>query len=147
MLKTESKKTQTQSSWNSTKQFQQQSLDVVYVSSLFCLLTETMDFFEDTEDMLTLYLVFHLVGIFSTCTNPILYGFLNDNFKKVWGINDLISKIKVVNLHWSKTFRKSAPTSDGCGIFSGASGKFYQNHTLLKFNQNGTLLIKRLKYK
>ena len=43
-----------------------------------------MDVFEDTEDMMTSYLVFHLIGISSTCTNPILYGFLNDNFKKVW---------------------------------------------------------------
>ena len=52
--------------------------------SLFCLVNETMDVFEDTEDMMTSYLVFHLIGISSTCTNPILYGFLNDNFKKVW---------------------------------------------------------------
>ena len=42
-----------------------------------------MDVFEDTDDMMTFYLLFHLIGISSTCTNPILYGFLNDNFKKV----------------------------------------------------------------
>ena len=55
----------------------------------------TMDLFEEMEDMLTFYLVFLLVGISSTCTNPIL----NDNLKKVPGLNDLISKIKVVDLY------------------------------------------------
>ena len=78
----------------------------MHVSSLFCLLTETMDLFEETEDMLTFYLVFHLIGISSTCTNPILYGFLNDNFKKVWGINNIISTVKIVNLHWSRLHPK-----------------------------------------
>ena len=53
----------------------------------------TMDLFEEMEDMLTFYLVFLLVGISSTCTNPIL------NLKKVRGLNDLISKIKVVDLY------------------------------------------------
>ena len=63
------------------------------------------DVFESSERMMTFYLVFHLVrksfvstlpfhllssfslttqvGMSSCCTNPILYGFLNDNFKKV----------------------------------------------------------------
>ena len=99
MPKAEPKKTQTQSSWNSRMLFQQQSLHAVHVSSLFCLLTETMDLFEETEDMLTFYLIFHLIGISSTCTNPILYGFLNENFKKVWGINNIISTVNIVNLH------------------------------------------------
>ena len=51
--------------------------------SLFCLVTEMTEVFESTESMMTVYLVFHLVGVSSCCTNPILYGFLNDNFQKV----------------------------------------------------------------
>ena len=101
MPKAEPKKTQTQSSWNSRMLFQQQSLHAVHVSSLFCLLTEAKDLFEEDKDMLTYYLVFHLIGISSTCTNPILYGFLNDNFKKVCCITNMISSIRIVNLHSS----------------------------------------------
>ena len=51
--------------------------------SLFCLVTEMTEVFESTESMMTVYLVFHLIGVSSCCTNPILYGFLNDNFQKV----------------------------------------------------------------
>ena len=49
--------------------------------------------FESTESMMTVYLVFHLIGVSSVCTNPILYGFLNDNFKRV-GPNKLAVKSK-----------------------------------------------------
>ena len=44
------------------------------------------------------YLVFHLIGVSSCCTNPILYGFLNDNFQKVmnlflsWKLTKEVSK-------------------------------------------------------
>ena len=66
--------------------------------SLFCLVTETTEVFEETEDMMTFYLVFHLIGISSTCTNPVLYGFLNDNFKKVLIVSIFNSIIKANNL-------------------------------------------------
>ena len=55
---------------------------VVFVS-LFCLVTEMTDLFDDTENMMAFFMLFHLIGVSSVCTNPILYGFLNDNFKKV----------------------------------------------------------------
>ena len=51
--------------------------------SLFCLVTEMTDLFDDTENMMAFFMLFHLIGVSSVCTNPILYGFLNDNFKKV----------------------------------------------------------------
>ena len=41
------------------------------------------DLFDDTENMMAFFMIFHLIGVSSVCTNPILYGFLNDNFKKV----------------------------------------------------------------
>ena len=30
--------------------------------------------------MMLAYMICHLVGVSSSCSNPILYGFLNDNF-------------------------------------------------------------------
>ena len=51
--------------------------------SLFCLVTEMTDLFDDTENMMAFFMLFHLIGVSSVCTNPILYGFLNDNYKKV----------------------------------------------------------------
>ena len=56
------------------------------------------DLFDDTENMMAFFMVFHLIGVSSVCTNPILYGFLNDNFKRV-GPNKLALKSK--HLHTS----------------------------------------------
>ena len=50
---------------------------------MFCLVAETTDVFDATENMMAFFMLFHLVGVSSVCTNPILYGFLNENFKKV----------------------------------------------------------------
>ena len=33
--------------------------------------------------MMLTFLICHMIGISSACTNPVLYGFLNDNFVKV----------------------------------------------------------------
>ena len=41
------------------------------------------------DNMMLYFLICHMVGVSSACTNPILYGFLNDNFQKV----DKMSKI------------------------------------------------------
>ena len=46
-------------------------------------MAETTDVFDATENMMAFFMFFHLVGVSSVCTNPILYGFLNENFKKV----------------------------------------------------------------
>ena len=39
-------------------------------------------FGENTELMLVVYAVCHMVGMSSACSNPLLYGWLNDNFRK-----------------------------------------------------------------
>lgn len=39
-------------------------------------------FGEDTESMLVVYAVCHMAGMSSACSNPLLYGWLNDNFRK-----------------------------------------------------------------
>ena len=36
-----------------------------------------------TERMMMIFLFCHMMGVSSACTNPLLYGFLNDNFVKV----------------------------------------------------------------
>ena len=33
--------------------------------------------------MLTIYASCHLLAMTSVCTNPVMYGFLNENFKQV----------------------------------------------------------------
>ena len=35
------------------------------------------------ESLMLVYFICHLIGISSSCTNPILYAFLNENFLKV----------------------------------------------------------------
>lgn len=39
-------------------------------------------FGDDTESMLIVYSVCHMAGMSSACSNPLLYGWLNDNFRK-----------------------------------------------------------------
>ena len=34
------------------------------------------------ENMMLTFMICHMVGVSSACTNPILYGFLNHNFVK-----------------------------------------------------------------
>ena len=49
--------------------------------SIFCIVTDISDS-DDSDDIMIWYSVFHLVGMSSTCTNPILYGFLNEAISK-----------------------------------------------------------------
>lgn len=35
-----------------------------------------------SQDLLVLYAICHMMGMSSACTNPVLYGWLNENFKK-----------------------------------------------------------------
>ena len=64
--------------------------------SVFCMLTEIFDLYDNSgivdptewlltqnmlpESMIVAYLLCHLVGVSSACTNPVLYGLLNSNF-------------------------------------------------------------------
>ena len=36
--------------------------------------------------MMLTFMICHMVGVSSACTNPILYGFLNDNFVKEFNL-------------------------------------------------------------
>ena len=45
--------------------------------SIFCIVTDVSDTV-GSDDIMLWYSLFHLVGMSSTCTNPILYGFLNE---------------------------------------------------------------------
>ena len=38
------------------------------------------------ENMMLTFMICHMVGVSSACTNPILYGFLNDNFVKEFNL-------------------------------------------------------------
>ena len=38
---------------------------------------------EDEERMVVMFAGVHLTAMFMVCTNPILYGFLNENFQQV----------------------------------------------------------------
>ena len=47
------------------------------------VVVDTFDLFGgDTEPMLITYAVCHMTGMSSACANPLLYGWLNDNFRK-----------------------------------------------------------------
>jgi len=54
--------------------------------SVYCIITEAIDVFDSTEKMMVTFLVCHMIGISSACTNPVLYGFLNDNFVKEFNL-------------------------------------------------------------
>jgi hypothetical protein len=40
---------------------------------------------EDEQVLLVMFAVVHLFAMSSACANPVLYGFLNENFKQVTG--------------------------------------------------------------
>ncbi|KAK4301733.1 hypothetical protein Pmani_026137 [Petrolisthes manimaculis] len=42
----------------------------------------TNPFYDDPEAMVIVYAVCHLIGMSSACSNPLLYGYFNDNFKR-----------------------------------------------------------------
>ncbi|XP_037077138.1 neuropeptide F receptor-like [Pollicipes pollicipes] len=47
-----------------------------------CNLVSDFVSFRDMEQMRVVYAVCHMIGMSSACSNPILYGWLNDNFRK-----------------------------------------------------------------
>merc|ERR1719270_1525241 len=62
--------------------------------SLLCVITEIVDLYKTTGDIMFSYLVCHLIGVTSACTNPILYGMLNYNVQQeAWAIFDKFKKI------------------------------------------------------
>ena len=49
------------------------------------------------ENLMTAYMICHLIGLSTTCTNPILYGYLNKNIQEILmrSISDFLNVIKV----------------------------------------------------
>ena len=49
------------------------------------------------ESLMTAYMICNLIGLSSTCTNPILYGYLNKNIQEILmrSISDFLYVIKV----------------------------------------------------
>ena len=51
--------------------------------NIFNIVVDAYNIFgEDTESMYIAYGCCHMVGMSSACANPLLYGWLNDNFRK-----------------------------------------------------------------
>ncbi|KAF2364975.1 G protein-coupled receptor rhodopsin-like [Trinorchestia longiramus] len=90
--------------------------------NLFHIIVDFLNpFGEDTDTMLTVYAVCHLLGMSSACSNPVLYGWLNDNFRKefveLWHIftpcrhRSLTSKSKVCCQGKTEKLTKSSVSS------------------------------------
>jgi|LakMenEpi03Aug12_release.lakeMendotaPanAssembly.Ray.scaffolds.fasta_scaffold3499405_1 hypothetical protein len=50
------------------------------LADIFSLLLQSP---EDEQVLLVMFAVVHLFAMSSACANPVLYGFLNENFKQV----------------------------------------------------------------
>ncbi|XP_066967300.1 neuropeptide F receptor-like [Macrobrachium rosenbergii] len=50
--------------------------------NLYNLIVDFYNPFESTENMLVVYAVCHMMGMSSACSNPLMYGWLNENFRK-----------------------------------------------------------------
>jgi len=46
------------------------------------MMVETREYIKENNTFFTMFASCHLFGMTSACTNPVLYGFLNENFKK-----------------------------------------------------------------
>jgi hypothetical protein len=66
---------------------------LVSISLIFCISWLPLNIFnlvvdywnpfgEDRQSMMIWYAVCHMMGMSSACSNPLLYGWLNDNFRK-----------------------------------------------------------------
>ena len=52
------------------------------ITTAYCLLSYSQLFQNDPELMITIYCGVHLIGLTSTCTNPVLYAFFNENLRR-----------------------------------------------------------------
>ncbi|XP_065351512.1 neuropeptide F receptor [Cloeon dipterum] len=50
--------------------------------NVFNVCVDLYDPFEERQNMLISYAVCHMIGMSSACSNPLLYGWLNENFRK-----------------------------------------------------------------
>lgn len=58
--------------------------------NVFNVVVDLHNPFTDNQNMLVAYAICHMIGMSSACSNPLLYGWLNDNFRKV-GINAIFN--------------------------------------------------------
>ena len=65
--------------------------------------------------MITIYCATHLIGMSSTCTNPILYGFFNDNIRREFEFLLNFIKTNFQCSHSQNTTRNSAAKSTTAG--------------------------------
>lgn len=61
------------------------------IAAIFCISWLPLDIFnlvadvfhfQNTQDLMVVYAVCHMMGMSSACSNPVLYGCLNENFWK-----------------------------------------------------------------
>ena len=50
--------------------------------NLFNILNDPFKIFDNSSKMLTMFALCHLSGMTNVVTNPVMYGFLNDNFRR-----------------------------------------------------------------
>ena len=65
--------------------------------------------------MITIYCATHLIGMSSTCTNPILYGFFNDNIRREFEFLLNFIKTNFQCSHSQNTTQNSAAKSPTAG--------------------------------
>ena len=65
--------------------------------------------------MITIYCATHLIGMSSTCTNPILYGFFNDNIRREFEFLLNFIKTNFQCIHSQNTTQNSAAKSNTAG--------------------------------
>ena len=65
--------------------------------------------------MITIYCATHLIGMSSTCTNPILYGFFNDNIRREFEFLLNFIKTNFQCSHSQNTTQNSAAKSTTAG--------------------------------
>lgn len=72
-----------------------------------------------SQDLLVIYAICHMMGMSSACSNPVLYGWLNENFKKEFreilyldrACNSAVNQRSIVNTKYSCNYAN--PNKDG----------------------------------
>ena len=71
----------------------------IFVSSgkVILIFDNWFSIIRNLESLMTAYMICNLIGLSSTCTNPILYGYLNKNIQEILmrSISDFLYVIKV----------------------------------------------------
>ncbi|MPD05394.1 Neuropeptide F receptor [Portunus trituberculatus] len=85
-------------------------------------------FGEDLETMLVVYAVCHMMGMSSACSNPLLYGWLNDNFKKEF--------LEIINILLPGRCKVSAtPRGEVTKLPSGSQGRPAEERPMVMYTK------------